>query len=176
MYDRRIELMLPSRRGHNANPKPDGRKKKQRTEAPIMRNQLIDQYGFVQELQKRFADPLKDRIKKDMELKGEKLAEGDHFEAVLFGGDSSFIDATKFFCLFERGKLTRAQLVNCLRVSKDAAKEYLSGAEIERISITAPKDKSLTVRHKKGVEPSLIESVKNVSAQIEANARNADPI
>lgn len=136
-----------------------------------MREKQIDIIGFVGELQKHLAEPLKDRVKHTMGLKGADRAEADYFSALLVQGTIRTIDPSKFLQLYERGKLTRAQFVLALRINREAAAESLSGEEIDRISEQSPATPALRVTRIKGVDLSLAESVKQIAAQVDSDDR-----
>jgi len=80
---------------------------------------------------------------------------------------SEKIDPVKWFRLFEAGKISRAAFLECLSVQREAAKEYLSVREIDRISTAAPQPTlSLKVTRKKGVEILLVDAVRSISQAI----------
>lgn len=137
-----------------------------------MRDQRIDELGFINELVKHHAEPLKDKIKHGMTLAGAKCAEGDSFVGSLMTPTVNTIDPNKFLRLFEMKHITRKQLLSALRVSNEAAKEFLSPEVIGRISTEAPGTDRLTVARIKGVQITLVNAVKHIAAAVEHTARN----
>jgi hypothetical protein len=131
-------------------------------------NARIDQLGFVNELVKRFSDPLKDQIKWEMTQAAADRAAGLRFEALLVRGTSSLVDPAKFLQLYERGKLSRAQFVSAIRVQRDAALDALSRDALDAISTATPSSPALRVTRIKGVEIVLIDAVRAIADAIHA--------
>jgi hypothetical protein len=135
---------------------------------PLPRDVRVDHLGLVGELVRQFAEPLKARVKASMDERETDRVEGDRFEALLVaGGVVQTIDPAKFLRLYERKLITRAQLLSALRVSADPAGEFLSRADIEKISEFKPSAAQLRVKRKAGVEVGLVEAVRSLAAAVE---------
>lgn len=128
-----------------------------------MRDVRIDTLGFVGELQKQLADDLKTEVKIAMSTKGAYRAEGDHFEAVLAPRPTHVADAAKWMSLYEDGKITRRQFLAAVRVSNESALEAISGEQLAKISRTIEGAPALCVKRIKGVEPSLLKAIEQLS-------------
>lgn len=130
----------------------------------------VDRLGFCDELQKQFRAPLADAVKASM--KAGDRADGDAFTALLAGSVRTEIDAEKFVRLWEAGKVTRDQFVSAINVGVARAKELLSESDLKRIATVEDGTPSLRVTRIKTVECSLVDAVKQLSAEIAAGGRS----
>jgi hypothetical protein len=130
------------------------------------RDVRVDHLGFVNELTKHFADPLKQQIKLRMNERKLDLAEGDFFEGLLVRGESSSIDPAKYLKLFEKGRITRADFLSALSIKRTAATVFLSEKEVDAISDATPATPQLRVSRRKGVEIKLVDAVRGLADAI----------
>ena len=132
----------------------------------FIRDVRVDQLGFVGELTKRHSDPLKTAIKLAMANKAADRCRGDFFAGLLVTPQKSEIDPGAFLRKFEKGEITRAQFVACLTIRRKPAEEYFSGQALDSMSRDLPSTPSLTVTRLKGVEPTLVDAVRELGASI----------
>jgi len=130
----------------------------------VVRNVGLDHIGFVEELDRRFVRPLRDKVKAALTAKGAVRGAGDYFTGLIAGVGKSTgrIDPEKFLRLYEKKKISRAQLVAAIRVGNEAASECLSQAEIDKISDFTPATPRLCVERIKTVELPLVNCVKGL--------------
>lgn len=134
--------------------------------AKMPRDVRLDHIGFVDELQKQFANPLKTKVKADFAGKSIERASGDCFDGLVVTGTRLTVDPEKFLRLFERKAITRAQFVAAISVGRDAAIDCVSREDLAKISTEAPTTPSLRVGRIKGVEINLVDAVRSIAAAI----------
>ena len=132
------------------------------------RDVRIDQLGFVAELDKSFADPLRDKVKEDLIAKSIERAAGDSFEGLIVKSDSYTVDAAKFLDLYEAGFISRAQLISAIKVNRTPAQQFLSLEKLASISLVTPATPQLRVSRIKGVEVKLITAVERIAKAVAA--------
>ena len=132
----------------------------------MKRDCRLDLIGYVAELQDRFADPLRDKVKSELIAARETNAAADAFEALIVEGVKTDIDAAKFLKLYEAGKMTRAQFVEAISVRKGPALKVLSGVELGKISTESPIVPQMRVSRIKAVEVGLVDAVRSIAAAI----------
>jgi hypothetical protein len=128
-------------------------------DATVVRDQRLDLIRAISTLHDRLIEPkdgpgLKSRVKETMKDKGAKFAQSDFVIAALRGGGTtrSYVDPRKLYKLVADGKLTTQQFLSVLSVRKEPLTEFLSGAEIDRLSSEgAPSETSLFTEFKPGV-------------------------
>jgi hypothetical protein len=170
MYSFRRLDNLPERRGIHMPPK----KEIEEAPAPERRRDVrVDQIGFVNELMKRFADPLKDKVKADQADK--VVLEGDFFEGAITSSTDTEISASGWFRLYESKVIDRAQFVDGLKVSTTVAKRVLDEKTLNRLSKQSPGPRKLTITRKKTVELGLVTAVRNLGDTIAAAAEAVAP-
>lgn len=131
----------------------------------VPRDQRIDQIGFAAELQKHYADDLKTAVKMRMAENATPRAEGDFFEALLIADQTrKSIDAAKIFKLLEQQKITKKQLLSAITIKLDAAREFLSREQLDKLCDQTPASPTLRVTRKHGVELKLVDALAGLSA------------
>jgi len=140
-----------------------------------VRDRRIDWLGAVKELAKYFDEQVKPKVKATLVGKKAARAVGDFFESILVPGQPvASIDPAKFLRLYEQGKIKKADFVAALTVNKTAAAKVLSGKEIDAISLPGkPRDDSLTVTRRKGVEFDLVKAIKTMGEELAKEAPSA---
>jgi hypothetical protein len=134
-----------------------------------VRDIRIDQLGFAGELERSlFLKNLRATAKQNLQDKGVERAEGDYFAALLVESERATTDPDKLLRLYERGKISRAQLVSALSVTREPCKKFLSLDDLAKISTTEPATSRLTVTRKKGVQIELVDMVKTLAAVLGA--------
>ena len=139
-----------------------------------MRDKRIDYLGFIGELQKHYAEPAKDAIKHEMGLKKADRAEGELFGGLLTVPATSTIDTTDFIRVCKKLKIPEQRYRQALTVNKKAALEILSGEQLGSISEIRPGSPTLTIRRLIEAPADLVQAVKEISAAIAGQTRNAD--
>lgn len=134
-------------------------------ETPI-RDIRVDAIGFVNELVAHFANELKTKVKSGMMEKGAERAEGDAFDALLVAGEISTVDPAKFLRKYEKGEISKKDFLSAISVARGKAEEFMAPRDLDLISDTKASSPSLRVTRKKGVNPTLVESVKAVGAAV----------
>lgn len=140
-------------------------------EVVFKRDVRVDQIGFVDELQKLFADPLKEAVKAK-HAAGDRL-EGDFFTGRIDAASKTTVNAAKWFKLFNDGKISRAQFLDAITVSTTDAKRVLGETEFDKVSTTIAGANRLTVARKKDVELGLVRAVQSLHQTIGAEPRLA---
>jgi hypothetical protein len=132
------------------------------------RDKRVDYCGLVDLLKKKFADPLKAKLKEAAESRGLDILEGDLYDGKITGGGTSYrIDTQRFIALCRKKKISKAKIDAALRVNGKDAESLLSGDEIESISVAAGMiDKSFTAVLKKGVNVSLTDAIEGIAAEL----------
>jgi|SRR5665213_83439 len=133
--------------------------------------QRVDQLGFAAEIQKRFAEPLKEKVKEELATRAEDRVAGERFEALLVRANTHWVNPEKFLSLYESGKLTRDQFIAAVKVQRDAALNSMGRADLDEISTATPSTPALRVTQIKGAP--LIELADAVAAIATAAAAAA---
>jgi hypothetical protein len=128
------------------------------------RDVRIDRIGFVNELVKYFADPLKEKVKADHP--GKALLTADYFDAIITTPNETHIPLEKWFALFDAGTIDRKQFMEGLKVSTTVAGKVLDEKTFKRVSKTAPGSRQLRITRKKGVEVKLVDAVRHLDFEI----------
>jgi hypothetical protein len=135
------------------------------TESPVSQDQRIDQVGFVDELVKKYRDPLQKSIKARQIERDAKRATGLYFESLLVGYTPSTTSPEKLFRLLQREKITRAQFLSAISVKRDAALEFLSRDQLAEISEEGEPINKLNIVRIKGAELALVDAVKGLDEE-----------
>jgi len=92
----------------------------------------------------RYVEDLPDQIKDSMCDKGAQFAESDHVAGRLQFPTSgrNYIDPGKLLALYERGSITRAQLVSGLSVRAKPLSLFLTGQQIAAITLNVKGEES----------------------------------
>ena len=135
--------------------------------APVHRNCLVDEVGFVNELYDQHVKKRLDQVKASMLDGKQDLVEGDFFQGRLVaGGVVRSIIAKKFHALIAKGQISEAQFLECISVNRSKAEEYVGGAQLDKMSTEKSAAPKLTVTRKKGVVLQLVDVVKNLRATL----------
>lgn len=137
-------------------------------ERKTCRDTRVDHIGFVKELDKHFASPINDVVKAKLGSEGIDLAVGDFFQGLYLPGYRRMIDPDRFLRLYDKGKITRAQLVSVMTINRKTASEFLSGNALDDLSVPLPDAPSLTITRKKNVELPLVEVIKALGPLIKS--------
>lgn len=138
-----------------------------------MRDKRIDYLGLIGELNRHYADDIKEAVKQEMALKKAARVEGDLFYGLLTVPDFTSIDVGEFVNLCRKMKIPESRYRQALTVNKKAALEVLSGEQLGRISTIKPGSPTLTPRRLIEAPPDLLTAVKEITAAVEAKVRNA---
>src|SRR5437879_738115 len=118
-------------------------------EDAIVRDVRIERIGFVQELGK-WANDLKTGVKLSMLDKSAERAESAHFDALLISGTvTRTIDPFKLWKLVKKNQLTEKQFLASVKVSIDAAGEFLSREQVNELADEKPATPQLRIARKK---------------------------
>jgi hypothetical protein len=116
------------------------------------RDVRVDRIGYAQDVLRLWADPMKQKLKERMRRDEVALVEAERYVGQLAESTSSTVDAKKFFKLFKAGKISEADFLNCLRISKEAAGEFMAPRELEAICESHPTEPRLTIARRKGID------------------------
>ena len=130
------------------------------------RDVRIDRIGFVSELGKQFADPLRLAVRDAHEV-GARL-QGDCFEGLLYESGSAEVDSGKFLKLLEQGKISRDQYLAAVAVSVTEARRILDEKTFDRVAVVGELRKALKISRLKGVSIELIMAVDQVRSALSA--------
>jgi hypothetical protein len=130
------------------------------------RDVRVDHVGFVDELDKHFGKPTREAIKQRMKEGKLDLSEADFFEGLLVESNTSTIDPAKFFNLFCKGRMKKAEFLSAISIGKKAASVFMSQKEIDAISASEPATPKLMISRRKGAEIKLVDAVRGLASAI----------
>lgn len=127
------------------------------------RDVRVDRIGYAEDLIDYWAAPMKAALKQRMSAEKFSVVESDRYFGKLSRPTSSTIDAAQFFKLYRDGDITEADFLSCLRISKEAAGEFLSDREIEAMSKQgAAAEPRLTISRRKGIDLPLATIIQGI--------------
>ena len=106
----------------------------------------------------------KEALKADMLGDKKDLVSGDVFKATLIPSPSSHVDPEKFFKLYEKGKLTKAQFLGCIKVTKEAAQAVTHPVDLANATEDDGKSKSMRIELLQVVPISIVTAVRELAA------------
>jgi hypothetical protein len=127
------------------------------------RDVRVDRVGLVEELDRLWSAPMKKKIKEDMAKEGLEVVTADLCEAKLASSMSSWIDPVKFFKLFEKGEISRKDLLDTLSISKSAAAKFMSARDLEGVSLSEPGPAKLSIVRRKGIDLTLRQVIQGIA-------------
>jgi hypothetical protein len=145
-------------------------------DAAIVRDSRLDMIRAVNILQDRLidgTDGLKNKVRSAMMNKSAIYAQSDLCIAALrAGAPRSPIDPAALYELVKAGKLTMPQFLSVVSVRKEPLKEFLSGAEIDRLSTAAEKPEPyLVTEFRDGVPVDLDQLAAGLQSQLNRMSR-----
>lgn len=134
--------------------------------AELRRDVRVDQIGFCNELEKRYAKTLIASVKLKMAADVVEKVQGDYFEGLLVRAMERTVDPANLLKLLTQKKITVAQFLSAITVQIKPCTAFLSGDQINAMSDSAPATPKLLITRKKGVEILLVDVVKGLGAAI----------
>lgn len=113
-------------------------------------------------------DGLKAKVKATLTAKGAQFAESDLVVAALRAGAAKRrIDPKALYALVKAKKLTIEQFLSCITVSREPLEQYLSGDQIEQISIPGKTpEPSLFTEFREGVQLDIDELAESLAGAV----------
>jgi ABC-type phosphate transport system ATPase subunit len=137
-------------------------------EAPrSIKDVRVDQVGYAAEIVKQHADVLKTKVKVKMLEDEVARVHGNAFEGLLIGSRKRSLDPRKLFKLVKANAITEAQFLGAVTVNLDAAKQLLSGNDLNRLCDEGGESHSLRVTLIKDCKVSPVEALRGLTAAID---------
>jgi len=134
------------------------------------RDVRVDRIGYVQDLTRLWAEPMRKDLKARLLDEDLVAVEGDYYEGTLAAPPTlSTVDPLKFFKLYKSGKITEKDFVSAIEVNRKAAAQFILPKDLAAISTTESGEPRFTITRKKGLDVSLATAVANVGNAL-ANA------
>jgi hypothetical protein len=131
----------------------------------VARDIRVDTVGLIQELERRAAKELRDKVKKRMIDEPLDVVHGERFTGILLpGADVGSIDPEKWMKFWLDEKITKKQFLEAISVGNADARKALGDDVVDRISDFRKSAPKFTVERIKGYEPSLLEVVRELAA------------
>jgi hypothetical protein len=127
----------------------------------------VDQIGYAAEIVKQHADVLKTKVKVKMLEDEVARVHGNLFEGLLIGSRRRTLDPKKLYRLHKAGEITEAQFLAAVSVNLDAARQLLSGNQLDRLCDDAGENHSLRVTLIKGADVTAVVALRGLAAAID---------